>query len=705
MANSDKDILITPHKNTGNIPEISFVGQNNNPIKLKVLDDNTVSFEGSSGQLFSVDNNLTSGTIFAISDVSGIPGLSYEASGFLNAAPYNGKLRVGSTTSNIGDSSSIAAEIYGRTPGGADPNSLSSSPNGSLVIGADGTGVHLNIGVQANTSPQYAWLQTRHTNNGAAYNLVLQPSGGYTGVYEKPISRFSVATDGSSGNSRQLTIYNKGQGLVNFGSYPSSWSPALMIQNNDNTDFVWISALANGYNARFRTGGTGLDFYTGGGNDTGTLALQLDTSGNVGVKGNTNGSYSLNVSGNINFTGELYQNGSLFETLPQQDAQTDGAVLRTRWDGSKYVAYWTHDLDANYRLENPDQYPFRYIINRGYTVAGYKNAAPWRNGNRTSHPSDVTISLGDIIDRTAAYIGGSHNGVNLFVYNCANSWLPSDSTTCSFSMITETNRGQNSSWNDTRARRYSGAWQDFMGNQWRTNGGRNRAYITSGQGNTSRHDLNTESMLSEVGGNVNHVSHAEGEYYSWVSSGQHRFTFSNEGYSSWSSYSPAPGNDGFNKHLATRIGFFYCSQGGNTNRDVTKRRDNDAVILRSGISKPENGGEENMHTGMNKGYSISNYNGAQNNNAWIYFYYQDAIRFADGTLTYRKGIPGASSGTGQEGGDMMGAGVTPRTYMTYSGNTFKSAPGVITYGNTIYGDYAGEGLADASGSTGGVGSY
>lgn len=41
MANSDKDILITPHKNTGNIPEISFVGQNNNPIKLKVLDDNS----------------------------------------------------------------------------------------------------------------------------------------------------------------------------------------------------------------------------------------------------------------------------------------------------------------------------------------------------------------------------------------------------------------------------------------------------------------------------------------------------------------------------------------------------------------------------------------------------------------------------------------------------------------------------------------
>lgn len=137
---------------------------------------------------------------------------------------------------------------------------------------------------------------------------------------------------------------------------------------------------------------------------------------------------------------------------------------------------------------------------------------------------------------------------------------------------------------------------------------------------------------------------------------------------------------------------------------VTKRRDSDAVILRSGISKPENGGEENLHTGMNKGYCVSNYNGAQNNNAWIYNYYQDVIRFADGTLTYRKGIPGASSGTGQEGGDMMGAGTPPRTYMTYAGGQ-QVAPGTITYDNTIYGDYNGEGVADGTGATGGIGTY
>lgn len=705
MANSDKDILITPNKGTTSLPELSFVGQVNSPIKLRVLDDNTLSFEGSAGQLFSINNNLTTGTIFAVSDVSGVPSLSVDASGYLNAVPFNGVLTVGSNNTTYGNSK-VVAEIRGRAAGGEDPVALSSAPNGSLIVSTSGTGVFAHMGIQANTTPQYAWLQVRHSSNGSAYNYTLQPLGGYTGFYEKPISRVSIATDGSSGDSRQLTIYNKGQALLNFGYYPGAWSPALMIQNNDNTDFVWISPLQDGSNARFRTGGCGLDFYTGGTvTDPGTLSLQLDTSGNVGVKGNFNASYALNVTGDVNFSGNLYQAGAIFKTLPTQNATTDGSVLRTRYNGTAYEAYWTHDLDSNYRLENPDQWAFRYIINRGYTVAGYQNANPWRNGNRTVHASDVTISIGDVIDYSGAYIGGSHNGVNLFVYNCANSWLPASSTTCSMSMITETNRGLNSSWNDTRARVYSGAWIDFMGNQWRTNAGRNRAYNTSGQGNTSRHDLNTEVMITEIGGAITYVSHAEGEYFAWVSQGQNRFEFSTETYTAWSSYSPAPGCDGINKHQATRIGFFYCSEGGNTDRNVTKRRDSDAVILRSGISKPESGGEENLHTGMNKGYCVSNYNYAQNNNAWIYQYYNDVIRFADSTLTYRKGIPGASSGTGQEGGDAMGAGVPPRSYMTYSAGQ-QAAPGTNIYGNTTgFGYQGGAPLTDNTGATGGIGTY
>lgn len=389
--------------------------------------------------------------------------------------------------------------------------------------------------------------------------------------------------------------------------------------------------------------------------------------------------------------------------IPPMNDDTAGAVLRTRRasgvaydndttrNNDNYEAYWTHDLDSNYRLENATQWTFRFIINRGYTIAGYKNAAPYRNGNRTTHSADVTLSLGDVIDRSAAYIGGASNAVNLFVFGCQNGWLPATTISCSFSMITETNRGQNGNWNLTRNRSYAGAWQDFLGNQWYTNNGRNRAYCTSGNGNTDRFDLNTEVMLSDIGGSISNVSHAEGEYYAWVSTGKYRFEFSTEAYSSWGNYAPVPTNDGFAKFMRSRIGMWYCSEGNNTSRGVTKRRDSDAAVLRSGITKPENGGEENIHMGMNKGYCISNYNGAQNNNSWIYYFYIDAIRFADSTITYRKGIPGSSSGVGREAGDMIGAGIQPRSFMTYTGSGYQQ-PG-------------GEPLADGLGADGGFGSY
>jgi hypothetical protein len=116
MANSDKDILITPGKDTSNLPEINFVGLDNAPIKLRVLDDNTLSFEGSSGQLFSINNNLTVGTIFSVNDVSGIPAMETVAEGLNYLSPYYGNTIIGpgsKTLTNI--DSSDAPLIIGRT--------------------------------------------------------------------------------------------------------------------------------------------------------------------------------------------------------------------------------------------------------------------------------------------------------------------------------------------------------------------------------------------------------------------------------------------------------------------------------------------------------------------------------------------------------------------------------------------------------------
>lgn len=100
MANSDKNILITPNigSATGTYPNIKFTGVNNLPITLNVLDDSSLTFSGSSGQLFSITNSLT-GTIFSVNDVSGIPQIDVADTGLLRLVPYGGTVAVGTTTS------------------------------------------------------------------------------------------------------------------------------------------------------------------------------------------------------------------------------------------------------------------------------------------------------------------------------------------------------------------------------------------------------------------------------------------------------------------------------------------------------------------------------------------------------------------------------------------------------------------------------
>jgi len=75
MANSDKNIRITTSKNKTTFPNIVFTGSSagSSVITLEVLDDNTVSFTSNEGQIFSLDSNLSTGTIWSVNDISGYP--------------------------------------------------------------------------------------------------------------------------------------------------------------------------------------------------------------------------------------------------------------------------------------------------------------------------------------------------------------------------------------------------------------------------------------------------------------------------------------------------------------------------------------------------------------------------------------------------------------------------------------------------------
>lgn len=94
MAISDKNIRITKNTNTplgaGNGPKMVFTGAaaGSSVITLEVLDDNSISFSSNEGQIFSLDNNLTVGTIWSVNDVSGIPLLRASAGGTIGIGEF-----------------------------------------------------------------------------------------------------------------------------------------------------------------------------------------------------------------------------------------------------------------------------------------------------------------------------------------------------------------------------------------------------------------------------------------------------------------------------------------------------------------------------------------------------------------------------------------------------------------------------------------
>ena len=90
-----QDILITPGSGE---PQILFRGSGttDTAVELNVLSSyqsatgsgTALIFEGTQGQLFSVTDNLSSGTIFSVADITGLPLIEVDASGDIKLAEY-----------------------------------------------------------------------------------------------------------------------------------------------------------------------------------------------------------------------------------------------------------------------------------------------------------------------------------------------------------------------------------------------------------------------------------------------------------------------------------------------------------------------------------------------------------------------------------------------------------------------------------------
>jgi len=91
--------------------------QQTSPITLSVLADNSLSFDGSSGQLFSINNNLSTGWIFAVNDISGLPLIRANADGTVAMGEFAGNIGIGISNPSyklhvVGDTNLSSTYVY-----------------------------------------------------------------------------------------------------------------------------------------------------------------------------------------------------------------------------------------------------------------------------------------------------------------------------------------------------------------------------------------------------------------------------------------------------------------------------------------------------------------------------------------------------------------------------------------------------------------
>ena len=219
MANSDKNLIITPNIGSStDDPKIVFSGANsavsaqNITARVYPTSNGTLSFEGTSGQLFSITNSLT-GTIFSVNDVSGIPSITVQDTGLISMAPYSGNVSIGSTSD----------QGYRLYVGG----SLSATSFAGAGTSLTGTAANLSVGYATSSgSATYA------SSAGSATNATYASSAGYA---TSAGSATNATSAGSATNATYAT--SAGSATLATGLNASNYITRRGGSGNYNTDF------------------------------------------------------------------------------------------------------------------------------------------------------------------------------------------------------------------------------------------------------------------------------------------------------------------------------------------------------------------------------------------------------------------------------------------------------------------------------------
>ncbi len=220
----------------------------------------SLSWEGSAGQLFSITNNLTSGSIFSVNDVSGVPSIDVDADGRVLLAPYGSNEYVG----------------VGKT-----------NPQAKLDVNGDAV-VNGSVGI-GTTNPQ-AKLDVRGnaliSGVSTFQNNVEILSTGYLQI---PVG---LSTDRPTGVGVTLGQIRYNSELSTFEGYGAgnAWGSLGDVKDVDGDTYITAESSAGADEDK-------LTFYTAG-----TERVGINSLGNVGI-GSTQPTAKLDVNGGVIVSG------------------------------------------------------------------------------------------------------------------------------------------------------------------------------------------------------------------------------------------------------------------------------------------------------------------------------------------------------------------------------------------------------------------
>lgn len=176
-------------------------------LKPYITNNGTLSWEGSAGQLFSITNNLTEGSVFSINDSSAVPIVDALADGTLQLVPYGGEVAIGKTLPEH------TVDIRGDLKADAVSNGPYNIGISTLVYAP--IGASLGIGHSFDNNANFSFvIESIHISNRGLSNAYVKGTQDFSGGSEVTFAnKIIVPYQGTLELLEQPIVVNAGDAL------------------------------------------------------------------------------------------------------------------------------------------------------------------------------------------------------------------------------------------------------------------------------------------------------------------------------------------------------------------------------------------------------------------------------------------------------------------------------------------------------------